>query len=492
MHIHEIPNRNSKPSFLLRETYRKGKHVAKRTLANLSKLPREQIDSIRSILNGEKLVPIDSLFDILPNGSPAHGHVEAVMMAMKQLGFEKLISARPSRERDLVVGMVAARILEPKSKLATSRWWKDTTLPEILGISDADEDDLYDAMDWVYERQKFIEKKLAARHLENRGIALYDLTSSYFEGVTCPLAALGHNRDGKKGKLQVNYGLLTNQQGIPVSVSVFKGNTADTKTLMPQVLKMKDQFNIEQFVMVGDRGMITQTKIDELKGVEGIDWISALRSEGIGKLIEDGSIQMGLFDERNLFELAHPDYPDERLVACRNSELARHRAKKRTDLIESTCRELEKVRQMVQRDRLSSKKEISDQVHKVLDNYKIGKFYKLDIRNDGFKFDLDEAAISETRAHIASSGNAELADKWFSRFEQHKETIAKKLEKIRQRIVHGRLYGKDKIGLRTGKVIGKYKVGKHFKLDIRDNEFIFEVDELSVATEAKLDGIYPH
>jgi transposase len=472
MHIEFVPNRNSKPTILLRKSYREKGKSCKQTIANLTELPRDQIESIRSILKGEKLVPIDSLFDILPNGSPAHGHVEAVMLAMKQLGFENLIASRPSRERNLVVGMVAARILEPKSKLATSRWWKDTTLPEILGISDADEDDLYSTMDWVYERQKFIEKKLAARHLENNGIALYDLTSSYFEGVTCPLAAFGHNRDGKKGKLQVNYGLLTNQQGIPVSVSVFKGNTADPQTL------------------VGDRGMITQTKIDELKGVEGIDWISALRSEGIGKLIEGGSIQMGLFDERNLFELAHPDYPDERLVACRNPELARHRAKKRTDLIESTCRELEKVRQMVQRDRLSSKKEISDQVHKVVDNYKIGKFYKLDIRDDGFKFEIDESAISEARARIASSGNSERADKWFSRCEQHKETIAKKLEKIRQRIVHGRLYGKDKIGLRTGKVIGKYKVGKHFNLDIRDNEFNFEVDELSVATEAKLDGIY--
>jgi len=490
MHIHEIPNHNSKPSFLLRETYREGGRVRKRTIANLSKLPKDQIDSIQLILKGEQLVPIDSLFDILPNGSPAHGHIEAVLLAMKQLGFENLIASRPSRERDLVVAMVAARILEPKSKLATSLWWKDTTLPEILDISDTDEDDLYGAMDWVYERQKLIEKKLAARHLEKGGIALYDLTSSYFEGVTCPLARLGHNRDGKKGKLQVNYGLLTNQQGIPVSVSVFAGNKADTKTLMPQVLKVKGQFGIEQFVMIGDRGMITQTKIDELKGIEGIDWITALRSEGIGKLIEDGSIQMGLFDERNLFELMHPKYPDERLVACRNPELAKHRAQKRKALIEATCRELEKVRQMVQRDRLSGKTQISTQVQKVLKNYKIGKFYKLDIRDDSFDFKLDEVAMAEARAQIARSGNPELADKWFSRCERHKKTIATKLEKIRQRIVQGRLYGKDKIGLRTGKVVNKYKVSKHFKLDIRDNGFDYEIDELSVATEAALDGIY--
>jgi transposase len=490
MHIEFVPNRNSRPTVLLRKSYRKKGKSCKQTLANLTELPRDQIESIRSILKGEQLVPIDSLFEILKNGSPAHGHVEAVMLAMKQLGFENLIASRPSRERNLVVGMVAARIIEPKSKLATSRWWHDTTLPEILAISDADEDDLYAAMDWVYERQKLIEKKLAARHLENGGIALYDLTSSYFEGVTCPLAALGHNRDGKKGKLQVNYGLLTNQQGIPVCVSVFEGNKADTKTLMPQVLNVKDQFGIEQFAMVGDRGMITQTQIDELKGIEGIDWITALRSEGIGKLIEDGSIQMGLFDERNLFELMHTKYPDERLVACRNPELAKHRAQKRKELIEATCRELEKVRKMVQRDRLSGKEQINTQVQKVLKNYKIGKFYKLDIRDDSFDFKLDEVAMAEARARITRSGNPKLADKWFSRCERHKKTIATKLEKIRQRIVQGRLYGKDKIGLRTGKVVNKYKVSKHFKLDIRDNGFDYEIDELSVATEAALDGIY--
>jgi len=490
MHIHEIPNHNSNPSFLLRETYREDGRVRKRTIANLTKLPRYQIDSIRSILKGEKLVPIDSLFEILKNGSPAHGHVEAVMLAIKQLGFENLISSRPSRERNLVVGMVAARIIEPKSKLATTLWWSDTTLPEILGISDADEDDLYAAMDWVYERQKIIENKLAARHLESGGIALYDLTSSYFEGVTCPLGALGHSRDGKKGKLQVNYGLLTNQQGIPVSVSVFEGNKGDTKTLMPQVLKVKDQFGIRQFAMVGDRGMITQTQIDELKGIEGIDWITALRSEGIGKLIEDGSIQMGLFDKRNLFELMHPKYPDERLVACRNSELAKLRAHKRKALIEATCRELEKVRKMVQRDRLSGKEQINTKVQKVLKNYKIGKFYKLNIRDDSFDFKLDEVAMAEARAKIDRSGNPEQANKWFSRCEGHKKKISTKLEKIRLRIVQGRLYGKDKIGLRTGKVVNKYKVSKHFKLDIRDNGFDYEINELSVATEAALDGIY--
>ena len=262
-----------------------------------------------------------------------HGHVDAVLSAMRQLGFEKLVGSRHSPERDLVVAMVVARILEPQSKLATSLWWHTTTLPEILGVSDAREDDLYAAMDWVLKRQEVIEKKLAARHLQNDGLALYDLTSSYFEGVSCPIARLGYDRDGKKGKLQINYGLLTNERGIPVSVSVFEGNTGDPKTLLPQVEKVQERFGIEQFVMVGDRGMITQTQIDELREMDGVDWITALRPEPIRKLINDGVLQMGLFDERNLFEVTHPDFPNERLVACRNPELAERRRHKRRALL---------------------------------------------------------------------------------------------------------------------------------------------------------------
>ena len=309
MHIHIIPNRNSTPAVLLRESYRVGGNVRKRTLANLSKLPMDAVDAIRRILKGEKLVSVEVAFKIVENGSRHHGHVDAVLSAMRQLGFEKLVGSRHSPERDLVVAMVVARILEPQSKLATSQWWHTTTLPEILGVSDAREDDLYAAMDWVLKRQEVIEKKLAARHLHNDGLALYDLTSSYFEGVSCPIARLGYDRDGKKGKLQINYGLLTNERGIPVSVSVFEGNTGDPKTLLPQVEKVQERFGIEQFVMVGDRGMITQTQIDELREMDGVDWITALRPEPIRKLINDGVLQMGLFDERNLFEVTHPGFP---------------------------------------------------------------------------------------------------------------------------------------------------------------------------------------
>ena len=307
MYIATIPNRNSPPAILLRESYREDGKVKSRTLANLSKLPAEAIDVLRRSLKGENLFSTDS-FEIIEDGSPAHGHVDAVMTAMRRLDFSKLICSRRSPQRDLVVAMVVARILEPKSKLATTLWWTDTTLPEMLDVSDADEDDLYGAMDWLLERQGGIESKLADRHLKNDALALYDLTSSYFEGQTCPLAALGHNRDGKKGKLQVNYGLLTNRKGIPVSVSIFEGNTGDPKTLMPQVEKVRNTFGIEQFVMVGDRGMLTQKQVDVLYDIDGMDWIGALRPEAIKNLVTNGAIQMGLFDERNLFELKHPDF----------------------------------------------------------------------------------------------------------------------------------------------------------------------------------------
>ena len=371
MHVEIVPNRNSKPAILLRESYRDGKKVRKRTLGNISKLSMEQVDAIRRILKGEKLISPEDVFEIIEDGSPAHGHVDAVLTAMKRLGFSKLLSSRGCRQRDIVMTMVAARILSPKSKIATTLWWKDTTLPELLGIGDADEDDLYDAMDWLFDHQDTIEKKLAGRHLESGGMALYDLSSSYFEGCTCPLAKLGHNRDGKKGKLQVNYGLLTNRLGIPVAISVFDGNTGDPKTVMPQVDKMQDDFDIEKFVLVGDRGMLTQKQIDKLRDISGIDWIGALRPEAIKKLIGDGAIQMGLFDKRNIFEFVHPDFPGERLVACHNEELALRRKKKRQSLLGATVEKLEKIKQRVKRGRLRGKIEISAKARGILKNTKL-------------------------------------------------------------------------------------------------------------------------
>jgi len=489
MHIHKVPNRKSHPTFLLRESYRVGKIVHKRTLANLTKLPMEQIESIRRVLKGEKLVSVDDAFEIIEGGSFHHGHVEAVTIAMRRLGFDNLIASKSSPERDRVVGLVAARILQSQSKLATSRWWHETTLPQVLGLQDTDEDDLYATMDWVLKRQPLIEKKLAARHLEKGGLALYDLSSSYFEGVTCPMAKFGHNRDGKKGKLQVNYGLLTNRQGIPVSVSVFEGNMSDPVTLMPQVEKLQNDFGIDRFTLVGDRGMITQTQIDSLRKIEGIEWITALRSPAIKKLINAGAIQLGLFDERNLFELTHPDFPGERLVACRNPELAKRRSHKRKDLIAATCEELEKVRRMVERDRLLGKDAISAEVSRVLDGYKIRKYYKVTIRDDGFEYEVDTGKIAAD-AQALASGKAELAQKQLSRSNKHIEKIDKKLERIRLRIGKGKLHGKDKIGLRVGKVLNRFKVGKHFLLDIDDKIFEYAIDQKKVDQEAALDGIY--
>ena len=488
MYIAKIPNRNSPPAILLRESYREKGKVKTRTLANLSSLPPQAIEILRRSLKGENLVSTDA-FEIVENGSPAHGHVDAVMTAMRQLDFSQLISSRRSRQRDLVVAMVAARILEPKSKLATTAWWADTTLPEILEVSDADEDDLYDALDWLLERQSRIENKLAGRHVKNNALALYDLTSSYFEGQTCPLAALGHNRDGKKGKLQVNYGLLTNQKGIPVAVSVFEGNTGDPKTLMPQVDKMRDEFGIKQFVMVGDRGMLTQKQVDKLHDIDGVDWIGALRPEAIGKLATSGAIQMGLFDERNLFELKHAEFPGERLIACRNQELAHRRAIKRESLLKATVKELDKVRSMVRRGRLNGEKEIDARVRAILKNYRIGKHFEFDIREDGFTYKVNEDELI-AEITVKSKGNKELLEKRLIRSRRHIESIARQLAKLTQKIEKGQLHGQDKIGVRVGKVINKYKVGKHFELDIRDNDFNFEINRGRVKKEAALDGIY--
>ena len=396
MYIATVPNRGSPPAILLREGYRDGGKVKNRTLANLSKWPAAKIELLRRLLRDEPLARAEDLFEIV--ASPHHGHVRAVRTAMQRLDFDALIAARPSRERSLVVALVAARILEPDSKLATTRWWHTTTLPEMLGVRAADEDDLYTAMDWLLERQERIEAKLAARHLTAGGLVLYDLTSSYFEGTTCPLAAFGHDRDGKKGKLQVNYGVLTDARGCPVAVSVFKGNTGDPKTLLPQVARVQERFGIEQMILVGDRGMISQVQITALQARAGVDWITALKTGAIRELVQTGHLQLGLFDERNLCEFAHPDFPGERLVACRNPELAKLRAHKRQALLDATVKELEKVRRMVARGTLRGRDAIGIRVGKVVDKYKVAKHIALAIADDRLDFSRKEAQIAAEAA----------------------------------------------------------------------------------------------
>jgi len=487
MYIATVPNRDSPPAVLLRESYREGGKVKTRTIANLSKLPAAAIAALRQSLKGEKLVPAGESCEVIE--SFHHGHGEAVLSAMRRLGLPNLLSARPRRQRELILAMIAARILKPHSKLATTRWWHTTSLPATLGVKDADEDELYDVMDWLLERQDRIESKLAARHLRNDGMALYDLTSSYFEGTTCPLAALGHNRDGKKGKLQVNYGLLTNERGVPVSVSVFKGNSGDPKTLLPQVDKMRESFGIERFIMVGDRGMITQKQINVMRTYEGVSWIAALRPEAIKKLVGQGAIQMGLFDERNLFELTHEDFPGERLVACCNPALAIKRANKRRRLIEATEKELQKIRGMVARGRLDDETELSEQIHKVLQQYKIGKHYKVDIRDGDFECEVDTKLLDAEFA-LLENEKPERVQEGRERCERHMKKITAQLDRVRQRIGRGQLYGKAAIGVRVGRVINKYKVAKHFKLEIKDDSLAFEIDDERVTEEAALDGIY--
>jgi transposase len=384
MHIDAVPNREARPTYLLRESFREGDRVRKRTLANLSALSDEQIATIRRVLRGEALCVAASTFEVVR--SRARGHVEAVAVAMRKLGVERLLAARPSRERELVCALIAARIVAPHTKLATTRWWHTTTLAEDFGVADADEDDLYAAMDWLLAHQDTVENKLGARHLSEGALVLYDLSSSYFEGSTCPLAKLGHSRDGRKGMLQVNYGLLTDRRGCPVAVSVYEGNVTDSQTLMPEVKRLRESFGIERLVMVGDRGMICQKSIDEMREADGIDWITALKSVSIRALVEQGHLQLDLFDQRNLLELSSPDYPGERLVACRNPELAKLRAHKRQELLAATEANLEKIRARVDAGKLAGQDEIGLRVGKLVNQFKVAKHFELAIGQSTFTF----------------------------------------------------------------------------------------------------------
>jgi hypothetical protein len=369
---------------LLRRSYREDGRVRNQTLGNLSHLPESLIELIRRALRGEAIAAVSDGLEVVR--SQPHGHVQAVRLAMQRLAFEGLIASQGSVERERVCAMVAARVLAPHTKLATTRWWHTTTLAEEFGVSEADEDDLYAAMDWLLERQEGIERKVAARHLSAGALALYDLSSSYFEGTHCPLARIGHNRDLKKNKPQVNYGLLSTRAGCPIAVSVYEGNTADAKTLMPQVLKLRERFGLEQLVLVGDRGMISHKAIGELRELEGLAWITALKSSQIRSLVQGEALQLGLFDERNLFELAHTDYPGERLIACRNPELAKARAHKRRVLLEATEVELERVRLRVDRGSLRGQASIALRLGRVLNKYKVGKHFALDIEEKSFSF----------------------------------------------------------------------------------------------------------
>ena len=392
MYITKIPNRGGTPTTLLRESYREDGKVKNRTLANLSKVPEHAVEVLRRALKGEELVAAEDAFEI--KRSVPHGDVDAVMTAVRKLGLDRMISSRRCRERDLVLAMIAARIVDPGSKLKTTRWLQTTSLAETLELTDADENDLYAAMDWLEKRQPGIEKRLAKKHLEDCGLVLYDLSSTWFEGRKCDLAKRGYSRDGKKGKLQINFGLVTDEEGRPVSVSVYPGNTADPATVQDQVKKLQEDYGLEQVVFVGDRGMVTQTRIDEFVEQDGVEWITALKSGALRKLRSEGSLQLGLFDEKNLFEFESSQYPNERLVACRNPELATRRKRKRQSLMDATKKELDRIQASVSAGRLEGKAEIGLRVGRVINKYKVAKLFKLDIESNSFHYRVRQERVA--------------------------------------------------------------------------------------------------
>jgi transposase len=391
---------------LLRRTYREDGKVKHQTLGNISHLPPAVVEVIRRVLRGETVVPVDTVFQV--ERSLPHGHVAAVLGTLRRVGLDQVVASKRSRQRDLVVAMIVARLLDARSKLATARGLDEATssLGDVLGLGSVDEDELYAAMDWLLARQDKIERALAKHHLCQGTLVLCDVTSTYFEGHTCPLAQFGHNRDGKQGLLQVVFGLLCDPVGRPVAVKVFEGNTADPSTVASQVDTLRERFALEHVVLVGDRGLLTSARIrEDLAPHESLGWITALRAPAIRKLVKSQSLQLSLFDERDLAEIDDAEYPGERLIVCRNPLLAEERARKREELLAATERDL-------------------------------------------------EAIAASTR---------------------------RKTRPLR---------GKERIGLRVGKVLGRYKVGKHFRLEIEDERFSWERDEAKIAEEAALDGIY--
>jgi transposase len=406
MYVATVPNRNSPPAILLRESYREHGKVKTRTLANISHLRSHQIEALRLALAGSLPAAGSSLPDsFLISRSLPHGHAAAVLGCLRNLQLDSILDPVPSRHRDLVLAMIAARILDPASKLATARGLHSATLHsslgELLQVDSADETELYQAMDWLLPRQSRIEQELAKRHLSSGGLVLYDLTSTYFEGRHRPLAKLGHSRDNKSGQLQIVFGLLTSANGCPVAVEVFPGNTADPKTVAAQVNKLRQRFGLQDVVLVGDRGMITSARIrQDLPASHGIQWISALRASQIQKLAKDGQLQMSLFDQTDLVEIAHPDFPGERLIACFNPLLAEERSRKRPDLLAATEKQLEKISAATKRAKrpLRGKQNIGLRAGKILHRYKMGKHFQLRIEEDSFHYERKTANIEREQS----------------------------------------------------------------------------------------------
>jgi len=380
---------------LLRRTYREAGKVKHETLGNLSHLPEPIIELIRRALKGETFVPAGEAFQVIR--SLPHGHIEVVLSMIRKLGVDSLIASKRSRERDLVLAMIVQRIIFPCSKLATTRDWRSTTLAEELDVEEANENELYAALDWLLGRQKRIEKKLAGRHLSEGALVLYDVTSSYYEGHHCTLAQHGHNRDGKKGRPIIVYGVLTDAMGRPVAVEVYPGNTGDPTTVPDQVEKLCRRFGLSEVVLAGDRGMLTQTQIEHLKKYPGLGWISALRAESIRQLVRDGHLRRSRFDEVNLAEIRSPEFPGERLVACYNPLLAEERRRRREELLSATEKELQKLAgQVARRTKKPMKQaEIALKAGRCINRFKMAKHLELVIADGVFTYSRKEASIKQ-------------------------------------------------------------------------------------------------
>ena len=402
MYITRVPNRDSPPAVLLRESYREGGKVKNRTLANLSSWPEAKVEALARALKGLPPAGLEGTFEIAR--SLPHGHVAAVLGTARQLGLEELIDPVPSRHRDLVTAMAVAQVIAPDSKLAIARGLRDATaassLGEVLGVGSCDEDDLYAAMDWLASRQLKVEDGLAARHLAGGTLVLYDVSSAAFEGRTCPLGAIGHPKDGVRGRLQIVYGLLTSQDGVPVAIEVFAGNTGDPATVASQVDKVKDRFGIAKVVLVGDRGMLTAARLREDVAPQGLDWITALRAPQVKKLVRDRDLQLTLFDVQDLAEITSPDFPGERLVACKNPFGEAERARKRESLLAATEAGLEKIAAACARARrpLRGQGKIALRADRVLNRRKVGRHFTTDIGEDRLSYHRNQDSITAEAA----------------------------------------------------------------------------------------------
>jgi transposase len=504
MYVATVPNRNSPPAILLRESFRQDGKVLNRTLANLSHWPPPQVDALRAVLKGATSVgtPLPQAFDIVR--SRPHGHVAAVLGTLHRLHLDTVIDKQPSHHRDLVLAMIVSRVLEPASKLATSRaLHPDTlssTLSEFLHLDAPSEDELYAAMDWLLPQQARIEQALAKRHLAEGALVLYDLTSTYFEGRHCPLGQLGHPRDGNKGKLQVVFGLMTDARGCPIAVEVYAGNTADPKTVADQVTKLRQRFGLQRVILVGDRGMITSARIRENLKSAPIEWITALRAPHIKKLAAAGVLQFSLFDDRDLAEFTHPDFPGERLIACYNPLLAEERARKRPALLAATEKELEKIAAATRRKKraLRGKHKIGVRVGKVVNRYKMGKHFELQIGEESFSYQRKQANIEKeasldgiyvirtnVAAEVISSEQAVRNYKSLSGVERAFRSL--KTVDLHVRPIHHRL--PDRVRAHIFLCMLAYHVEWHMRQDLAP--LLFDDDDQAAAAQARTSVVAP-